>query len=510
MAIESYFFNAVQTGNTYDRMYTAEDFCNYLEKLVGNGVFANPSTNMQVRAGTGMQVIVGAGQGWINGHKIINTADMQLTIVQSDVVLNRIDRVIFYVDHSTRDMGISVLKGTPAQSPTAPALTRTATRYELSLATVYVTRQATSIANQNITDTRGDSSVCGYVAGLIDQINTTTLFQQYDDAFQTWFDEVKDDLVTATLIRKYAYTYKTTAASESTFNVKSLIPEYAFGLDILEIRINGLTLNTSEFTKDEDSVTLTTPVTEVGTPIEFTIYKSVDGSNAETIVDLVYELQTELEKTRITDASGSVKLQLTESTSDLLGSFVGLGVGFHTISALSGVTNMPKTGVGAYLMGQYVATGYGYVYVMCSDGSVYSNIYFNSKWAGWRCLFDAKPSLLWSGTLFPNANVTITPSKKLSECRNGWALTFCGYNTSTSTATDALIQTVYIPKTSYNGSTWNGASTVFTLAYSLNSDTGAVLQTAKAFSVFDDKLVSTAYNTATTAKNLVLRSVQEF
>lgn len=510
MAIQSYFFNAIESGSTYDRTYTAEDFCNYLEKLVGNGVFINPSTSLQVRAGSGMQVIVGAGQGWINGHKIINTADMQIDIAQSDVVLNRIDRVVFYADHSTREMGIEVKTGTAATIPTAPALTQSTTRYELCLATVYVGKQVTSIANSNITDTRGDTSVCGYVAGLVDQIDASTIFQQYDSAFWTWFNEVKDDLVTATLIRKYAYTYTTTAASESTFNVKSLIPEYAFGLDILEVRINGLTLNTNEYTKDGDSITLATPVTEVGTHIEFTIYKSVDGSNAETVVDLDYELQTELEKTRITDASGSVKLQLTDSTSDLLGSFVGLGVGFHTISALSGVTNMPKSGVGAYLMGQYVATGYGYVYVMCSDGSVYSNIYFNSKWAGWRCLFDAKPSLLWSGTLFPNANVTITPSKKLSECRNGWALTFCGYNTTTSAATDALIQTVYIPKTSYNGSTWNGASTVFTLAYSLNSETGAVLQTAKAFSVFDDKLVSTAYNTASTAKNLVLRSVQEF
>lgn len=507
MAIESYFFNAKQSGNTYDRTYDAEDFCSYLELLVGNGVFTNPTTSLQVRQSSGMTVIVGAGQGWINGHKMVNTADMQLTLDQSDVILNRIDSIIFYVDHSTRDMGIKVLKGTGATSPTAPSLTRNSTRYEMCLAQIYVGKQVTSITNANITDTRSNKNLCGFVKGLIEEIDTTNLFQQYDTAFNDWFNEIKDDLVAATLIRKYEKNYVTTTANEKTFNVKNLIPEYAYGLDILEIRINGLALGSDEFTKSGNSVTLNTAIAETGTHIDFVIYKSVDGSDAEKIVDLVYTLQTELEATKITDANGSVKLQLSDSSSDILASFVGLGIGFHTISALAGVQNLPKN-AGCYLMGQYVATGYGYLYAMCADGSVYSNIYFNSKWAGWRCLFDVKPGLLWSGALYPNSGVTITPSRKLSECQHGWILTFSQYSNGASE--DNLIQTYCIPKIDYTGESWGGIQVIIPLIYSTNNQTGVILQCCKGFMVFDDKLVSTDLNTVSPSNNMVIRSVQEY
>lgn len=295
MAIESYFFNAVEDGGTYDRVYNSEDMTSYLDKIVGNGVFANPSTNLQVRTSSGMNVIVGAGQGWINGHKMVNTADLVLSLSASDVVLNRIDRIIFYADMNEREMGIEVLEGTPAATAVAPALTQTASRWELCLAEISVAKQVSAITASMITDTRQNAAVCGYVAGLIDQIDGTTLFQQWQSEFDQWFDEVKDDLVTATLIRKYEYDYVTVNASESTFNVKTFIPQYAYGLDILEIRINGLALSSNEYTKNGNSVTLATPVTHIGTPITFVIYKSVDGSDAETVVSQVSELQDQMD-----------------------------------------------------------------------------------------------------------------------------------------------------------------------------------------------------------------------
>ena len=72
--IKSYFFNAVQSGGTYDREYDAEDFASYLDKLVSNGVFPAPTTNLQVVPNSGRNLTVYAGQGWIDGHKIVNTA----------------------------------------------------------------------------------------------------------------------------------------------------------------------------------------------------------------------------------------------------------------------------------------------------------------------------------------------------------------------------------------------------------------------------------------------------
>ena len=292
MAINSYFFNAVLSGGVYDRIYNAEDVTSYLDLLVGNGVFPNPSTNLQVRASTGMNVIVGAGAGWINGHKMVNTADLTLVIDSADVVLNRIDDVIFYVDLTTRTMGIDVLKGTAASTPVAPTLTRTANRYEMCLAQIAVNKQVSAITASMITDTRGNSNLCGFVQGLIQQLDTTTLFQQWQAGFDDWFDEVRDELSTATLLRKFEGNYVTVTENESTFNVQTYVPQYAYALDVLEVRINGLTLTTNEYTRNGNIVTLVTPIEETGTPISFTVYKSVDGSDAETIIDEVADLQT--------------------------------------------------------------------------------------------------------------------------------------------------------------------------------------------------------------------------
>lgn len=292
MAIQSYFFNAVKDGDVYDRVYNAEDVTSYLDLLVSNGVFPNPSTNLQVRASTGMNVIVGAGSGWINGHKMINTADMSVSISPSDVQLNRIDAVVFYVDFTERAMGIAVKTGIPAATPAAPALVQTNQRYELCLAQISVKKQITAITNSMITDTRSNTSLCGWVTGLIREIDSTTLFEQWEDEFETWFDDVKDTLSTATLLRKFEGNYTTVTANESTFNVQTYVPQYAYALDILEVRINGLTLNSNEYSRNGNMVTLVTPIAETGVPVSFAVYKSVDGSDAETVIDEVAELQT--------------------------------------------------------------------------------------------------------------------------------------------------------------------------------------------------------------------------
>lgn len=293
MAINSYYFNAIMSSDgTYDRTYTAKDFTNYLNLLVGNGVFPNPSTQLQVEASTGMNVVVNAGSGWINGHKVENTADLILSVDASDVVLSRIDRVVLYLDNTAREMGIKVLKGTAATTPVAPTLTRTEDRYELCLAEITVNKQVTSITGTDIKDTRLDSSVCGIVAGLIQQVDTTTLYNQYDSSFNEWFSDVKTELATATLIRQYTSSY-TSVADDTIIPIN--ISVYNQNLDVLNVYTNGMKLikNVDYVINSNDSITLT-GVLLTGNTIEFEVLKSIDGSDAESIVDLVYQLQTEL------------------------------------------------------------------------------------------------------------------------------------------------------------------------------------------------------------------------
>lgn len=249
--INYYFFNALPNADgSWDREYNADDFSNYLNLLVGSGVFPNPSTNLQVMASSGFNLVVKAGSAWINGKKMENTTDYSITLDGSDVLLNRIDRVIFYLDTQAREMGIDVIKGTPATNPVAPSLTRTATRQEYSLATVAINKQVTAITQANITDTRADSTVCGWVAGLIQQVDTSTLFNQWQAAYSNYYDTVKEqlDAFMQTLTEELnvnTYLVQYTKYVELEQGDSKIIPldmkEYTYsGTDIVDVYINGL------------------------------------------------------------------------------------------------------------------------------------------------------------------------------------------------------------------------------------------------------------------------------
>lgn len=274
MAIQSYFFNAVLNDGVYDRLYNAEDVTSYLDQIVGSGVFPNPSTNLQVSAAPDMTVIVAAGSGWIKGHKLINTAPLVLQVDASDVVLNRIDKVVMYVDFTERAMGIAIKKGTLAQTPHAPEIVRNNTRIEYALATIQVDKQITGIKDAMITDMRY-SSECGVVTGLIRQVDTSTLWQQQQDAFNTWFDGVQDQFEAGKIFKKLEGIYTTQQDNEASFNVLTYVPSYSFAYDILEVFINGFHLNANEYTISNSTVTLETPISEAGAVVDFVVYKSV-------------------------------------------------------------------------------------------------------------------------------------------------------------------------------------------------------------------------------------------
>lgn len=274
MAINGYFFNAVKDGDTYDRVYNAEDFTSYLSELVGNGVFPTPATQLQVTAGAGLAVVVAEGQGWINGHKMINTAALNLSLDAADVLLPRVDRVVFYANLTERQMGISVVKGAPASNPTAPALVRTDAIYQMSLATVRINANATTITNANISDTRADSEVCGWVAGLIQQVDTSTLFTQWETAysafaevmegwmatqqqsFENWLSTLTSELTVGAYLNSYEK--ETTLTTSDAGTVTLDMAGYAFeDTDVFFITINGLAATSEEVEIDGDAGTVT-------------------------------------------------------------------------------------------------------------------------------------------------------------------------------------------------------------------------------------------------------------
>ena len=283
MAIKYGFFNSVSG----DRKYNADDISNYFLKLISDGVFATPATCMQVVESSGMNVNVSAGWAFIRCKWINNTTYESLTIEPSDLVLNRIDRVVLHLDPSvsSRNITIAVKKGTAAATPEPPELTRISDGiYELSLAQIAVNAGATAITQAEITDERNDADVCGYVAGLIDQIDASNLFAQFQSAFDQWFETVQTTVKSTTIMYELVHQYLTTENSEDEIEIG--ISSYNYALDTLNVYVNGMKLAEGvDYTlnSDHDGIVLTNALDVVDTQVEFQVLKSVDTEDAESI-----------------------------------------------------------------------------------------------------------------------------------------------------------------------------------------------------------------------------------
>lgn len=265
MAIKSYFFNAVESGGVYDRVYNAEDFTSFLGSLISNGVKAQPSYSLQVYADSGLTLQVAPGECWIKGHKMTVDAAYSITLDAADSSLPRRDTIVARLDMTNRTMVLDVLKG--IASSTAPV--RVPTVNELALADIYVRPNATTITQADITDTRGMSK-CPWVAGIITQLDTSTLMIQYNAAFQSllnqmnaytsdaestmtawmalmqsqfdaWFETLTQQLVISTYVQKFEKTEVAAWGSEDPHEITLDMTGYSYdSSDIIFVYVNGL------------------------------------------------------------------------------------------------------------------------------------------------------------------------------------------------------------------------------------------------------------------------------
>ena len=409
------FFNSINK----DRLYTAEEMTRPYELLVSNGVFATPkgtpSDYLQVYVSEGMNLTVKAGRGIFADKWFLLDGDMAISLESAEVTLNRIDSIVVRVDSSeaVRAASIVIKKGVPASNPAPPEVTRASLIKEYRLANILISAGATTIQQMNITDTRG-SADCGWVTSLIEQVDTSTLYIQWQDAFDAWFKDVKETLSTSTLIRSYTSYYVTTAQNESVIPIN--ISQFNYNLDILQVYINGLMLiRDVEYTSDNnDTITLTDPV-DAGTPVSFVVYKSVDGSDAETVVQQVYALQNIVESTKLTSNSGGVKRSITSG--DLLTTFKSMGVGFHTILASNAVTNIPKAGQYYRCFGHITDLPYGWIIAIGGDNKAYINFATGeTSWTGWNELTNS--TQITNDTGGTKISVTDTTKNVLTEFAN--------------------------------------------------------------------------------------------
>lgn len=335
--VNSGFYNAIND----DRTYYAEDMNRPYRRLVSNGVFATnrgtPSTDFQVLPGGGMTVTVAPGEGIFANKWLENPSTISFTVPSVSGLRSRIDSVIIQVDerNAGRVGSIVYRTGTAAASPVAPAINEVANVTEYRLANVLVSPLSTSTGIQaaDITDFRG-SADCPWVTALIQQPDTDSIWQQYQQSVADVLELMDTEFTTALQAKEAEWTAffqdvesdigasmnllvlkNTVVVSSETTTVSLGIPSYTQGSDILEVYINGLMAMEGDFwSTNGTTVTFANAIGTGGDTdrVDFIVYKAVTSVGA-TIESMINQLETRFANEN--EDTGWIELTTTNGTS---------------------------------------------------------------------------------------------------------------------------------------------------------------------------------------------------
>lgn len=285
MAQKSGFFNALLNAGVYDRTYNAEDYSDNLAVVISNGVLRSINNDLFVKA-AGLNLSVFAGRAWINGKYFYNDSEYALPAITPPTGGSRIDRVVLRLNKTlaVRSITIQYLTGTAATSPVAPAITRSSEIYDLVLADIAISANATSVT---VTDQRGNANLCGWVYSTS---GDNSFFTSLDNAFNTWFENAKDTLSSVTLFKRY--TWETTLATAAD-GVQFQIPQYDANTCFYEVYVNGFLTNAYSVGATATSIIFDSRLV-AGTQITVNVYKSIDGTGIESVADEITQLQNQV------------------------------------------------------------------------------------------------------------------------------------------------------------------------------------------------------------------------
>ena len=286
MAQHSGFFNALKVDGIADRRYNANDYCDNLAAVIGNGVLRSINDDLKVTT-SGMTVTVGAGRAWINGHYYHNDSPVTFTAPTAPTGGSRYDRIVLRLntDISARKIELVYVQGTAANTPTKPNPVREGGVYDLVIADIFVGTNATSVG---VTDTRGNGTVCGWVYSVV---GDGAFFASIENSFNEWFAEKKDTLSSVTLFKRYDWrTVIEAQAKTVSFNM----PQYDEGTCIVEVFVNGvLDVEGVDYTRSGSTITFANNLV-AGTEILVRVYKSIDGTGILSVADEITELQNQV------------------------------------------------------------------------------------------------------------------------------------------------------------------------------------------------------------------------
>lgn len=362
------FFDAVNS----DRLYSADDMNKPYSRVVSDGVFATnqgtPSSDLQVvSTGTGMQITVNKGQAIVASKWFENDAAIIITVPSNTAINPRRDSVILQVDKrvSGRTGNVVYRTGTASASPQVPDISTNPQVIEYRLANIYVAPGANAINNDAIVDLRG-SSECPWVTGLIQQVDTSTLWNQFQAAYQAQYDlydteyqeytaeqrqawedflsSLTEELTVSTNVIMLSSNY---TAAGSVTNIPINITGYDSDTDILLVFINGLlampgvkyTLNANK-----TSIDLTNAIS-AGNAVNFVCLHSVIAADIESTVSMIQTLNTKL--SQFMSDSGWINFSLesgaTAADSNNKPGVRSIGGKIYLRGAFKGVTSLGST-----------------------------------------------------------------------------------------------------------------------------------------------------------------------
>lgn len=236
------FFDSIDGED--ERYYTADEFAEYFRQLITSGIF-NGGENLRVTTtGTDMTVQINEGYAWLEGYLYkIDTEPLSLTLDSADPAMNRIDRIVIRLDKSLEKRYVKafILKGTAAESPIPPPITRDENIYEISLAQIKVIAGKSFIGEAEITDERFDEKVCGIVNSLI-KVDTSHLIKAFESEWQTWFDGIKNETyITKKDVGNHILPYTGRYMEYTSVTKTTNITENLDGLAIKDGELSGIT-----------------------------------------------------------------------------------------------------------------------------------------------------------------------------------------------------------------------------------------------------------------------------
>lgn len=171
-----------------DRKYNADSFERWLRKFFTSGVFEG---DLQVLASSGMTVNIQTGYcnlfGKVGLFEVVNS----ITLDAANSRYPRIDTIVVERNDADRIIYLKKVNGSYSgenPQPTAPIWDETQGIYQLVLAQIYVGTGVSSISQEDITDKRTDTDVCGYIAGTVNEMD----FSQFTAQFNQFFTEFKE------------------------------------------------------------------------------------------------------------------------------------------------------------------------------------------------------------------------------------------------------------------------------------------------------------------------------